>query len=153
MQGPHPCQSAKGGVSEHFAHLSRQRDGGQHCFPHHPHEYLCGRIPLCKLRLQRRPGLLFCQGQQRRAGDPGPLDTRERPHQQQLRCHGRGRYRQKHRGQAHHALGVHEGNQNPVYRPGIRVQGYVPEPGRELAERWRWAQRPLQPFADQTGAP
>ena len=82
----------------------RQWDGGQHCFPHHPHEYLCGRFPLRKLRLQRRPGLLFCQGQQWRAGDSGPLDTRERPHQQQLRCHGCGRYRQKHRGQAYHAV-------------------------------------------------
>ena len=82
----------------------RQWDGGQHCFPHHSHEYLCGRFPLRKLRLQRRPGLLFCQGQQWRAGDSGPLDTRERPHQQQLRCHGCGRYRQKHRGQAYHAV-------------------------------------------------
>ena len=69
-----------------------------------PHEYLCGRFPLRKLRLQRRPGLLFGQGQQWRAGDSGPLDTRERPHQQQLRCHGCGRYRQKHRGQAYHAV-------------------------------------------------
>ena len=51
------------------------------CVPHYSHEYLCGRVPVCQLRLQRWPGLLFCKGQQRRPGDSGHLGTRERPHQ------------------------------------------------------------------------
>ena len=46
-----------------------------------PHEYLCGRIPVCQLRLQRWSGLLFCKGQQRRPGDSGYLGARKRPHQ------------------------------------------------------------------------
>ena len=45
--------------------------------PHYSHEYLCGRVPVCQLRLQRWPGLLFCKGQQRRPGDSGHLGTRE----------------------------------------------------------------------------
>ena len=55
--------------------------GGQHCVPHHSHEYLCGRVPVCQLRLQRWPGLLFCKGQQRRPGDSGYLGAWKRPHQ------------------------------------------------------------------------
>lgn len=43
--------------------------------------YLCGRIPVCQLRLQRWSGLLFCKGQQRRPGDSGYLGARKRPHQ------------------------------------------------------------------------
>lgn len=45
------------------------------------HEYLCGRVPVCQLRLQRWPGLLFCKGQQRRPGDSGYLGAWKRPHQ------------------------------------------------------------------------
>ena len=71
----------KGRVPEHFSHLSGQLHGGQHCVPYYSHEYLCGRIPVCQLRLQRWSGLLFCKGQQRRPGDSGYLGARKRPHQ------------------------------------------------------------------------
>ena len=69
-----------------------------------PMSTFVGGFPFASSGYSDGRGLLFCQGQQWRAGDSGPWDTRERPHQQQLRCHGCGRYRQKHRGQAYHAV-------------------------------------------------